>query len=99
MTDIRMSPEVAGQVRGRFSDLSAEFTNSVRTVAEIVTSIEIGTGEFGKAIADGTGAFDISWREAFAVCGTTSAVIAGNTNRLSIDLDALDRSAGTSAQL
>jgi hypothetical protein len=99
MGDVQMSAAAAATVTSRFHDLSAEFTNSVRTVVEVATRLDLGAGEFGPEISSGTSAMDIAWHEAFKVCGTTAAIIAGNTNQMSLDLSRLDREASTAIQL
>ena len=96
---VRMSDAAARTVNNRFEDISAEFFNSTGVIAAIGSRLEAGAGEFSAAIADGSATFAISWREAFRVCGTTAGVIAGNTNRMSVDLALLDRDASTTIQL
>lgn len=99
MGDVRMTDGAAKTVQSRFDELSAEFTNTVATVLEVSSRLNLGAGEFGASIGSGTTAFEISWREAFKVCGTTAAIIAGNTNQMSVDLHRLDRDASTAIRL
>ena len=99
MSDIAMSAAAAATVNNRFDDLSAEFTNSCGQLTSIVAALDAGAGELSSSMSSGTASFAISWREAFQVCGTTAGVIAGNTNRLSVDLGRLDRDASTTITL
>ncbi|MEP7089541.1 MAG: hypothetical protein ABI776_05470 [Nocardioidaceae bacterium] len=95
MTDVRMTDAAARIVTTRFEELSAEFTNTVPSLVAVSAQLNLAAGEFGSDLGPGTGAFEISWREAFRVCGTTAAIIAGNTNQMSVDLSRLDRDAST----
>jgi hypothetical protein len=99
VADVKMTAEAAARVNGRFEDLSAEFVNTMSTISGIAEQAEAGAGEFAGSISSGSSAFAIAWREAFDVCGTTAAIIAGNTNRFSVDLGRLDRDASTTIQL
>ncbi|NUR09841.1 MAG: hypothetical protein HOQ22_02975 [Nocardioidaceae bacterium] len=99
MTDVRMTDEAAARINNRFDDLAAEFHNTTDELSTIVSDIDAGAGEFVGSISSATSAFSLSWREAFDVCGKASAIIAGNTNRLSIDLTVLDRDASTTIEL
>lgn len=99
MADVRMTDAAAAAVNNRFDDLAAELTNSCSVIARAASQMDSGAGEFAGSIGDGTATFAISWREAFTVCGTAAAIIAGNTNRLSVDLARLDRDASTTITL
>lgn len=99
MTDVQMTAEAAATVNNRFDDLAAELGNAAADLATIVSDIEAGAGEFVGSVSHGSSAFAISWREAFKVCGTDAAIIAGNTNQLSVDLAHLDRDASTTVSL
>jgi hypothetical protein len=99
MTDVRMSDQVAATINNRFDDLAAELTNSTDELTGIVSDIDSGCGQFSSSISSGTSAFSLSWREAFKVCGTSASIIAGNTNRMSVDLTVLDRDASTTIEL
>ena len=99
MADVRMSEAAARTVNNRFEDVSAEFFNSVGVIGTVASQLTSGAGEFSGAMADGSATFEISWREAFRVCGTTAGVIAGNTNQMSVDLARLDRDASTTIRL
>ncbi len=99
MTDVQMTAEAAATVNNRFDDLAAELGNAAADLATVVSDIEAGAGEFVGSISHGSSVFAISWREAFKVCGTDAAIIAGNTNQLSVDLAHLDRDASTTISL
>jgi hypothetical protein len=99
MVDVRMTDGAAKTVTSRFDELSAEFTNTVTTVLSVSSGLNLAAGEFGPSIRSGVTAFEISWREAFKVCGTAAAIIAGNTNQMSVDLARLDRDSSTTIKL
>lgn len=94
-----MTAEAAATINNRFDDLAAEFNNTAAELSTIVNDIQSGAGQFASSISGGTSAFSLSWREAFKVCGTAAQIIAGNTNRLSVDLTVLDRDASTTIEL
>lgn len=96
---IRMTEAAARQVRNRFDDLAAAFRNTRGELETITGLLDEAAGEFAGSMAAGSGAFAVSWREAFSVCSRTSAVIAGNTNQLAVDLDRLDIDTSTSIRL
>lgn len=91
MTDVQMSDAAARVVNDRFDNLAAEFDNSRGVIAGIAEKMVSGTGQFSGSMSDGAATFAISWRECFSLCSTSAAIIAGNTNRLKVDLEELDR--------
>jgi hypothetical protein len=99
MTDVRMTDEAAAKINNRFDDLAAEFHNATDEITTISTDVGSGAGEFVSSISDGTSALSLSWHEAFKVCSTAASIIAGNTNRMKVDLHSLDRDASTTIEL
>jgi hypothetical protein len=99
MTDVKMTAAAASRVKEQFDDLAAEFENSKIAIQGMSEQIETGCDEFAGSIESGRAAFDMSWQDAFQFCHTSSALIAGNTNAMKVDLDALDTDASTTIQL
>lgn len=88
--DLQMSPDAAAPIIEHFRDLAAEFDNARFESYWHATGIDTACGEFAPSVADGTDAYQISWKETMAFCGETSALIAGNTNVFLTDLTRLD---------
>jgi hypothetical protein len=89
----------ANDIRERFNDLSAEFENARAPLRGQYSSIVAACGEFSGAIDDGAAKFLLSWHDVFDVTSTEAALIAGNVNNFSVDLQAFDRDSSTSISL
>jgi hypothetical protein len=97
--DVKMTDAAASLVQNQFNDLSAEFDNSRAEVKGYAADMTSACGEFSAKMESGAGSFDISWQDAFAVCSTSAALIAGNTNGFKVDLDKLDQDTRTTIVL
>lgn len=97
MTDIRMTAEAAERIRSRFGSTSRELEGADASLTGMARDLVEACGELGDAIAVEAHDFRGSWRSVYRYCGEASALVAGNVNRMRIDLDRLDR--GTSIQL
>lgn len=94
-----MTAAAASKVKEQFNDLAAEFDNSKSEIKTYATQMQTACGEFSDSMTSGAAAFDMSWQDAFEFCSTSSALIAGNTNAMKVDLDALDQDASTTITL
>jgi len=88
---LRLSPDVAATVKKRFESASADLLAHSHGVPGLSAAISDGTGELAGEVSDGVSSFMQSWSAAFDLLSTSTALIAGNTNNLAVDLTALDR--------
>lgn len=88
---VRMTAAAANKIIDRFNNLSNEFAHSRGDVSTNAASITTAAGEFSGSIEDQTTAFELAWRETFDVGRESAGLIAGNTNGLKVDLDAIDQ--------
>ena len=86
-----LSPHVAGVVKKRFEHASQDLSGHRDGMGGLSGAIVEGTGELSAELGDGATSFLQSWVAAFDLLSTSTALIAGNTNNLAIDLSALDR--------
>lgn len=90
---ITMSPEVAAQVEDRFDNLSQDFFNLSDLISTARITIESACGEFTADMQAYTPNFENGWTQTFDIASESAGLIAGNTNRLQVDLEAVDRDA------
>ena len=90
---IRMSPEVAAQVEDRFDNLSQDFYNLSDLISTARVTIESGCGDFAGDMRAYTPNFENGWTLTFDIGSECAGLIAGNTNTLQVDLEAIDRDA------
>ena len=76
--------------KDKLNDLAAQFQNTVPEVGVRHNQVLAGAGEFREGLEVGAVKFLIAWREAFAVCGESAGLVAGNTHNYSMDLRAVD---------
>jgi preprotein translocase subunit SecG len=88
---LRLSPDVAATVKKRFETVSNDLLSHSQGIPGLSGAISDGAGELSGELADGVTSFMQSWSAALDLLSTSTALIAGNTNNLAIDLDALDR--------
>lgn len=90
---ITMSPEVAAQVEDRFDNLSQDFYNLSDLISTARTTVEAGCGDFAADMQAYTATFESGWTQTFDIGSESAGLIAGNTNQLQVDLEAVDRDA------
>lgn len=88
---IRMSDEVAAQVEDRFDNLSQDFFNLATLVVTARHQVEGACGEFSSDMQAHTPTFESGWKGTFEIASESAGLIAGNTNKLKVDLEAVDR--------
>ncbi|MCA1981795.1 hypothetical protein [Nocardioides nematodiphilus] len=88
---LRLTSQAAATVKKRFEHASQDLTGHLNGMAGLSGAISEGAGELSGDIEADVLAFLQSWTSAFDVLSTSTALIAGNTNNLAVDLDALDR--------
>lgn len=96
---VKMSDEAAKTVENRFDNLAQEFWDLKSVMDTVEQSIETATGTLYSQCSGDVGDFRIGWRATFDVSCTSAALIAGNTNRMHVDLTALDRDADHALEL
>lgn len=87
---LRLSPEVAERVRSTFSEAAGRLEHQSSAAPRLGSSVTEGAGELSGSIAAEADMFGAAWRTTLDVLGTSAALIAGNTNNLAVDLEALD---------
>lgn len=87
---IRMTPEAAAAIEDQFDNLSAEFYRSKSTVSSDMSELSSACGEFSGSISEGSGTFELGYREALEVGRTSAGLIASNTNAVKVDFDTVD---------
>ena len=88
---LRMTDEAAARIEDRFDNLSQDFWQLMEMVPDLTSDIETGAGEFADQMTAYTGLFKSGWEQTFEVASKSAGLIAGNTNALHVDLNALDR--------
>jgi hypothetical protein len=88
---IKMSDDVAAQVEDRFDNLSQDFFNLAEMIKSARIKIEAGCGVFAADMQAHTPAFESGWTGTFDIASQCAGLIAGNTNTLKVDLEAVDR--------
>ncbi len=88
---LRMTDEAAARIEDRFDNLSQDFWQLMEMVPDLRSDIEAGAGEFAAELTAYTGLFKSGWEQTFEVASKSAGLIAGNTNAMNIDLNALDR--------
>lgn len=88
---VQMSDEAARRVEDRFDNLSNEFDNSRTDITVWLAGLSTACGEFKGSIEDGRFTMELGYREVFEVGRVSAALIAGNTNALNVNLNALDQ--------
>ncbi len=96
---VKMSDQAVRVVRNRFNDLSAEFRNGTDPLRRHYYDLRDAAGQFADDLDDGASRFLISWTDVFEVCGESAGLIAGNTNRMLVDLERIDTDSSTQIQL
>lgn len=87
---LRLSPEVADRVRSRFAEAADSLEHQSSAAPRLGSSVTEGAGELSGSIGAEADMFGAAWRTTLEVLGTSAALIAGNTNNLAVDLEALD---------
>lgn len=86
-----LTPEAAATVKQRFERLSSDLTAHSGGVPGLSAAISQGAGELASEVDGDATAFMQSWVAALDLLATSAALIAGNTNNVAVDLEALDR--------
>lgn len=86
-----LSPHVADLVKKRFERASQDLSGHRDGMGGLSGAITEGTGELSGEVDADVLSFLQSWTAAFDLLSTSAALIAGNTNNLALDLEALDR--------
>ena len=63
------------------------------------SDIESAAGEFSSEVSGYTGTFESGWKQTFEIASKCAGLIAGNTNAMHVDLNALDRDLSHSIDL
>lgn len=88
---VRMTDEAAATIEDRFDNLAQDFWNLMDMTPTARTDIEEGCGEFLSDMAAYTPVFESAWKQCFEVGSKTCGLIAGNTNAMHVNLEAIDR--------
>ena len=88
---MRMTDEAAATVEDRFDNLAQDFWQLMEMVPGMRTDVETAAGEFSSDISGYLGTFESGWKSTFEIGSKSAALIAGNTNAMHIDVNALDR--------
>ena len=88
---VRMTDEAAATIEDRFDNLSQDFWNLMEMTPTARADVEDGCGEFSSDMAAYTSTFESAWKQCFEVGSKTCGLIAGNTNEMHINLEAVDR--------
>lgn len=86
-----MTDEAAAKIEDRFDNLSQDFWNLRDMTSTARADIETGCGEFSGEMAAYTPNFESAWEQTFELVSKTCGLIAGNTNALHLNLEAIDR--------
>lgn len=88
---VRMSEDAVEAVRRRFRGVAQVLYNSSEDLPDAYSTLGTAVGSFHTQIDDGLTPFTASWQATFGICSDEARLIAGNTNRLAVDLDRLDQ--------
>jgi hypothetical protein len=78
------------QIQDRFNDLAGAFRNAQTPLGQHYDKALSGAGQFSAHLQPGAVKFMLSWREVFDVCEDAAGLIAGNTGKTKVDLQAMD---------
>ncbi|NUR07607.1 MAG: hypothetical protein HOQ22_16315 [Nocardioidaceae bacterium] len=87
---IEMTAEAVHTVRRRFTTTGQTLYNMSEDLPDAWSDLGTAVGQFYQQIDEGLSPFTASWQASFSLCEDEARLIAGNTSRLSIDLDRLD---------
>ncbi|MBF4161780.1 hypothetical protein [Nocardioides acrostichi] len=93
--DVKMDPSMARPVIDRFTTMRQSLSNAQVSVSGAAGLVEMGCGEFGPVVSDGSDGFSIAWRESLHVTADSAGIIAGNTNVFEIEITRLDNELAT----
>lgn len=88
--EVKMEPAAALPFIDRFNTVRDALTTASSTVLSHASKVESACGEFSSSVSSGAGAYQISWRAALDVAGTSAGVIGGNINTFTIEITRLD---------
>jgi hypothetical protein len=86
-------------VRARFEQLAGAFADIGAPLGRTHDQAVEAAGQFHGDLEPGAVKFLLSWRAVFDVARTDCQLIAGNTGKQAVDLQALDTHLGTQVQL
>jgi hypothetical protein len=78
-------------VRSRFGEWSGAFQGAVGPVGAQFDEVVAGAGQFAGRVRPGAAWFLLSWKEVLGAFGQSAELIAANTGRTVVDLQATDQ--------
>lgn len=87
---VKMSDEAVRTVKRRFRSTAQVAYGASEDLPDALSDLLTGCGQFQGEMAGGITPFTASWQSTFELVETEARTIAGNVNKLSIDLDRLD---------
>ena len=88
---VRMTDAAAATIEDRFDNLSQDFWNLMDMTPTARADIDAGCGEFASEMAAYAPNFESAWKQCFEVASKTCGLIAGNTNAMHLNVEAVDR--------
>jgi hypothetical protein len=90
-TVVKMTPEAEQTVRRRFESLGELCYGIAEYVPTGYTAVTEACGSFFAQIDPGISAFTASWQTTLVLTSDEAEAIAGNVNRMYVDLTTVDR--------
>ena len=87
---VRMSDEAVRTVKKRFRSTAQTVYGASEDLPDALGDLLSGCGQFEGEMAGGVTPFTASWQTTFELVEDEARTIAGNVNKLSIDLSRLD---------